>query len=34
MWGSQVFKKQKIGRRILDPVQRISWWRNEILSVF
>jgi hypothetical protein len=24
MWGSQVFQKQKIRRRILDPVQRIS----------
>jgi hypothetical protein len=24
MWGSQVFQKQEIRRRILDPVQRIS----------
>jgi hypothetical protein len=34
MWGSQVFQKQKIRRWIFDPVQRISLWQNEILSVF
>jgi hypothetical protein len=32
--GSQVFQKQKIRKRILHSVQRISWRRNEILSVF
>ena len=29
--GSQVFQKQKIRRRLLDSVQRISWWYNAIL---
>ena len=32
--GSQVFQKQNIRMRILDCVQIISWWRNEILSAF